>query len=46
MRRSTQRLETHSVLVDERSLPLPELCPTNSRGWPVDIATTSVLHEP
>lgn len=37
--------ETHSVLVDESGLPLPELRPTDSRGRPVDVDTSSVLHE-
>ncbi|MET7439306.1 winged helix-turn-helix transcriptional regulator [Streptomyces sp. NPDC005496] len=36
--------ETHSVLVDESGLPLPELHPTDAHGRPVDIDTTSVLH--
>ncbi|MGP3755382.1 transcriptional regulator, HxlR family [Streptomyces sp. LamerLS-316] len=37
--------ETHSVLVDESGLPLPELRPTDAQGRPVDVDTTSVLHE-
>ncbi len=34
--------ETHSALVDERGLPLAELRPTDTRGVPVGIDTTSV----
>ncbi|MGI5157797.1 winged helix-turn-helix transcriptional regulator [Microbispora sp. CA-102843] len=34
--------ETHSVLVDELGLPLPELQPRGSSGNPADIDTTSV----
>ncbi|MFC5183489.1 winged helix-turn-helix transcriptional regulator [Actinomadura harenae] len=34
--------EAHSVLVDERGLPLPELTPTDSDGVPADVGTTSV----
>ncbi|GAA4534792.1 winged helix-turn-helix transcriptional regulator [Amycolatopsis samaneae] len=34
--------ETHSVLVDERGLPLPELRPVGSGGDPVDVGTASV----
>ncbi|MFK0133261.1 winged helix-turn-helix transcriptional regulator [Streptomyces rubiginosohelvolus] len=37
--------ETHSVLVDESGLPLPELRPTDAHGRPVDVNTTSVLHK-
>ncbi|MEU6176327.1 winged helix-turn-helix transcriptional regulator [Streptomyces coeruleorubidus] len=37
--------ETHSVLVDESGLPLPELRPTDAHGRPVNVDTTSVLHE-
>ena len=37
--------ETHSVLVDDSGLPLPELRPTDAHGKPVDIDTTSVLHD-
>ncbi|MBM7057807.1 winged helix-turn-helix transcriptional regulator [Streptomyces durocortorensis] len=37
--------ETHSVLVDESGLPLPELRPVDVHGRPVDIDTTSVRHE-
>ena len=37
--------ETHSVLVDETGHPLPELRPTDSRGRPADVDTTSVLRE-
>ncbi|MFI7390722.1 MULTISPECIES: winged helix-turn-helix transcriptional regulator [Streptomyces] len=37
--------EAHSVLVDESGLPLPELRPTDAHGRPVDVDTTSVLHE-
>ncbi|KAF2782336.1 helix-turn-helix domain-containing protein [Streptomyces sp. OM5714] len=37
--------EAHSVLVDESGLPLPELRPADVHGRPVDIDTTSVLHE-
>ncbi|MFE5240414.1 MULTISPECIES: winged helix-turn-helix transcriptional regulator [unclassified Streptomyces] len=37
--------ETRSVLVDENGLPLPELRPTDAHGSPVDVDTTSVLHE-
>ncbi|MGW1818624.1 winged helix-turn-helix transcriptional regulator [Streptomyces sp. NPDC002125] len=37
--------ETHSVLVDENGLPLPELRPTDAHGSPVDVDTTSVLHQ-
>ncbi|WP_131735881.1 winged helix-turn-helix transcriptional regulator [Actinomadura roseirufa] len=35
--------ETHSVLVDERGLPIPELRPTLSGGDPADVDTTTVL---
>ncbi|GIH21281.1 winged helix-turn-helix transcriptional regulator [Rugosimonospora africana] len=34
--------ETHSVLVDELGLPLPELRPISSSGNPADVDTTSV----
>ena len=34
--------ETHSVLVDEHGLPLPELRPIDSGGNPADVGTTSV----
>jgi DNA-binding HxlR family transcriptional regulator len=34
--------ETHSVLVDEHGLPLPELRPVGSGGNPADVGTTSV----
>ncbi|MFE4217528.1 winged helix-turn-helix transcriptional regulator [Streptomyces sp. NPDC056844] len=37
--------ETHSVLVDGSGVPLPELRPTDGQGRPVDVDTTSVLHE-
>ncbi|MFI8872174.1 winged helix-turn-helix transcriptional regulator [Streptomyces sp. NPDC053707] len=37
--------ETHSLLVDGSGLPLPELRPTDAQGRPVDVDTTSVLHE-
>ncbi|WP_425826790.1 winged helix-turn-helix transcriptional regulator [Streptomyces fractus] len=37
--------ETHSLLVDESGLPLPELRPTDSHGRPMDVDTTSVLRE-
>lgn len=37
--------ETHSVLVDESGLPLPELRPVDAHGRSVDIDTTSVRHE-
>ncbi|WP_353940267.1 helix-turn-helix domain-containing protein [Streptomyces sp. HUAS MG91] len=37
--------ETHSVLVDESGLPLPELRPVDANGRPVDVDTTFVLHE-
>lgn len=37
--------ETHSVLVDERGLPLPELRPSGSDGSPADVDTTSVRRE-
>jgi DNA-binding HxlR family transcriptional regulator len=37
--------ETHSVLVDESGLPLSELRPTNAHGKPVNVDTTSVLHD-
>lgn len=37
--------ETHSVLVDHSGLPLPELRPTDAHGEPVDVDTTSVLHD-
>ena len=34
--------ETHSVLVDEDGLPLPELRPVAAGGSPADVETTSV----
>jgi DNA-binding HxlR family transcriptional regulator len=34
--------ETHSALVDEDGLPLPELQPIGSRGHVADVGTTSV----
>ena len=34
--------ETHSVLVDEDGLPLPELRPVGAGGSPADVETTSV----
>jgi DNA-binding HxlR family transcriptional regulator len=34
--------ETHSVLVDEHGLPLPDLRPIGSGGNPADVDTTSV----
>ncbi|BBY17676.1 winged helix-turn-helix transcriptional regulator [Mycolicibacterium litorale] len=34
--------EEHSVLVDERGLPIPELRPTDATGRPVDPDTTRV----
>jgi DNA-binding HxlR family transcriptional regulator len=34
--------EEHSVLVDERGLPIPELRPTSAAGCPVDPDTTTV----
>ncbi|MDX3057947.1 helix-turn-helix domain-containing protein [Streptomyces sp. NE06-03E] len=37
--------ETHSLLVDGSGLPLPELRPTDAQRRPVDVDTTSVLHE-
>lgn len=37
--------EAHSVLVDESGLPLAELRPTDAHGRPVDVDTTSVLHD-
>ncbi|MFF5523445.1 winged helix-turn-helix transcriptional regulator [Streptomyces coeruleorubidus] len=37
--------ETHSVLVDGSGLLLPELRPTDAHGRPVDVDTTSVLHD-
>lgn len=37
--------ETHSVLVDENGVPIPELRPTDAHGSPVGVDSTSVLHE-
>ncbi|WP_197508410.1 helix-turn-helix domain-containing protein [Mycobacterium sp. E802] len=35
--------EAHSVLIDERGQPVPELRPIGARGAPVGLDTTSVL---
>jgi DNA-binding HxlR family transcriptional regulator len=37
--------ETHSVLVDEHGLPLPELRPTGSSGNPADVDSTFVRQD-
>ncbi|MGW2343619.1 winged helix-turn-helix transcriptional regulator [Streptomyces sp. NPDC001661] len=34
--------ETHSVLVDESGVPLPEVRPVDAHGSPVDVETASV----
>ncbi|NEC65979.1 helix-turn-helix domain-containing protein [Streptomyces sp. SID9727] len=44
-RHAFEAAETHSVLVDESGIPLPELRPTDSRGRPAYSHTTSVRHE-
>lgn len=44
-RHAFARGEGHSVLVDENGVPIPELRPTDARGEPVGVDTTTVRKE-